>query len=53
MKAYMKAYEQSDGYFNGLIRQGTPLRKEDIPQGLIEIKRLEIQLKRELRNEHC
>jgi len=52
MKAYQHVYLQSNSYFNSLIRAGTPLRKEDVPQELIKLKRLEIQIKRELRNEH-
>lgn len=40
----------SDAYVAGLIRKHTKLSNREIPKGLIEVKRLQIQLKRELKN---
>ena len=39
----------TDGYVINLLKNGTSLKKEDIPQELIKLKRIEIQLKRGLK----
>jgi len=38
-----------DGYIKGLLTKGTSLTTKDIPDSLVECKRLELKIKRELR----
>jgi len=67
MKAYQKAYKQTDkykaykkarvedladGYVKKLLTQNTFLHCADVPPELVAVKRLEIRLKRMLKNEH-
>jgi len=54
-EAYKKAYQKvkveglADGYVKKLLTKNTFLHCADIPPELVAVKRLEIQLKRELR----
>lgn len=52
-RKYGQKYKQSDGYYARLLTNGTDIKKEDVPQELIALKRLQIELHREVRkHEH-
>ena len=47
-----KAYraDLGDGYVRGMLTQRSRLAPKDIPQGLVEVKRLQLLIKREVRD---
>ena len=47
-----QANRLTDGYVTGLLtKNGSPLTSKDVPQSLIELKRLELKLKRNLKEQ--